>query len=200
MKKKFTLLFILLTLIYIFSLGNIRAKEKYEITNNFKNTEYELLNKVINTSLNKFINEFKKSACDDLDYYLHITHDKYEYKDYISYVFYIESYSGGAHPNHNIWTVVYDKKNNCIVSIDTLIQSSPSILNKFSKMSRNHLLYNKNIVDTNMMLEGTKPIKDNFSRFVFSKDGIILFFEYYQVAPYSSGEFKVVIPYKSIGL
>ena len=82
--------------------------------------------------------------------------------------------------------------------IDYLIEKNPNILEKFSKGSRNKLLYNKNIIDTNIMLEGTKPTKENFSNFVLSNDGIILFFKYYQVAPYSQGEFKVTIPYNSI--
>ena len=46
-----------------------------------------------------------------------------------------------------------------------------------------------------MMYEGTKPIKDNFKNFVFTKDGILLLFNYYQVAPYSQGEFQIIVPY-----
>ena len=198
MKKKILLIFIFILLITIFSLTSIKAKQNYEISNDYKDTEYKILNKEINENLNKFIGEFKNSIYDNLNYYLNITHETYEYKNYLSYVFFIEYYTGGAHPNHKIWTVIYDKNNNTIVHINTLIEKNPNILNKFSRISRNRLLYNKNIVDTNMMLEGTKPIKENFSNFAFSKDGIVIFFEYYQVAPYSSGEFKVIIPYDSI--
>ena len=198
MKKKILLIFIFILLITIFSLTSIKAKQNYEISNDFKDTEYKILNKEINENLNKFIGEFKNSIYDNLNYYLNITHETSEYKNYLSYVFFIEYYTGGAHPNHKIWTVIYDKNNNTIVDINTLIEKNPNILNKVSRIIRNRLLYNKNIVDTNMMLEGTKPIKENFSNFAFSKDGIIIFFEYYQVAPYSSGEFKVIIPYDSI--
>ena len=49
-----------------------------------------------------------------------------------------------------------------------------------------------------MLLEGTSPKEENFKNFAFSKDGLILFFEQYQVAPYSEGSFRVVIPYDKI--
>ena len=179
MKKKLLLLIILL--ITIFSFNSIIAKQKYEIKNTFKDTNYKVLNDEIHKNLNMFIDEFKKEIDDCNDsYYINITYNIYEYNNYLSYVFYIESYIGGAHPNHKIWTIIYDKDSDSIINIDTL--------------------FNKYIVDTNMMLEGTKPIKENFSNFVFTEDGILILFEYYQIAPYASGEFKVIIPYNSIVL
>ena len=201
MKKKILLIFIFIIIIILFSRNNIVAKENYDISINFSNTEYEILNKEINKSLETYIDIFKQSMVDiDKTYTLNINHSIYEYKNYISYVFYAESYTGGAHPSHDIWTITYDKYLNKIVDIDTLINKNSNILNIFSKISREKLLYDKRIVDTNMMLEGTKPIKNNFSNFAFSKDGLILFFEYYQVAPYSSGDFKVTIPYSDIDI
>ena len=180
----------------LFLRNTIMAKNQYEINIDFNNTKYKLLNEKINRKLDSIIKDFKKYIPDiNQTYTLEITHEYYEYKDYLSYVFFIESYTGGAHPNHKIWTITYDKNSNSIIDIDYLICKEPNILNIFSRSSRNKLFYNKNIVDTNMMLEGTKPSIDNFSNFAFSKDGIILFFEYYQIAPYSSGEFKVTIPY-----
>ena len=71
-----------------------------------------------------------------------------------------------------------------------------SILNIFSKISRNELMHNKDIVDISMLMEGTMPNILNYSNFVFSNDGIIIYFSYYQVAPYSSGMFEVLINYK----
>lgn len=49
-----------------------------------------------------------------------------------------------------------------------------------------------------MFFEGTRPKKENFINFAFTKDGILLFYPYYQIAPYSEGEFNVIIPYDNI--
>ena len=93
---------------------------------------------------------------------------------------------------------MFNRDTNDIIGLDYLISKNRNILNIFSTISRNELMYDKGIVDTSMMMEGTRPMKENFSRYVFSNDGIILFFPQYQVAPYSSGQFTVTLPYKSI--
>ena len=199
MKRKLLLIFILILGIVIFNKYDIKAQNEDDISIYFTNTNYELLNKEISKNLEIYINDFKNEITDiNKTYTLNIRHDTYEYQNYISYVFYMEYYVGGAHPNHKIWTINYDKVNNKIINIDDLEEKYPNILNILSKISREKLLHTKNIVDTNMMLEGSKPIKENFANFAFSKDGLILFFNYYQVAPYSSGEFKIVIPYDEI--
>ena len=59
------------------------------------------------------------------------------------------------------------------------------------------LMYDNKVEDINMLLEGTIPIINNFKNFVFS-DNIIIFFEEYQIAPYSSGIISLDIPYYMI--
>ena len=71
-------------------------------------------------------------------------------------------------------------------------------MNILSKISREKLIYNKNITDTKMMYDGTYPSYDNFTNFVFTKDGLLFFFKWYQVAPYSSGKFEILISYNDI--
>lgn len=51
-----------------------------------------------------------------------------------------------------------------------------------------------------MIEDGTKPINNNFKNFAFSEDGLIIFFEQYQVAPYSFGNFEVIIPYSKLSM
>ena len=222
MKFKFLIIiFLTLFLIYMYKINNksiyIASKVSKEVNkidirlNNHKilifypSTEYELLNTKINNKIEHIINDFKNNINNVKEqlnqfYTLNVNYEKYSYKHFKSYVFHIDTYTGGAHPNHTIWTITYDTSLNKIIDINTLIQIKPNILNIFSKISRNKLLYNEKIIDTNMMLEGITPKIENFSNFAFSKNGIILFFEYYQVAPYSSGEFNIIIPYESINL
>jgi len=182
---------------------DISDYHKYKILTYYPQTEFDTLNDNISKKINDYINDFKeeiKYVDVQLNQYytLNIFYNTYEYENYISYILYIEYYTGGAHPNHEIYTVVYDKSQNKIIDINDLIKLNPDTLNIFSSISRKDLLQNKNIVNSSMMIDGTVPNIENFSNFVFSKDGIIIFFNYYQVAPYSSGQFEVTIPYKEI--
>ena len=105
---------------------------------------------------------------------------------------------GGAHPSHRIYTVVYNKDTNKIIAIDDLIKENTNTLEIFKEESRNILKNNKRIRIASMLYEGTTSKKENFNNFVFSEYGIILFFPQYQVAPYSEGEFNILIPYDKI--
>lgn len=209
--KKF---FIILGIVFIFGISflirkhfmineNVLKEQDYELKIDIPDTNYEKLNSIINNKIKEYILEFKSNITTEVlefnSYYsLIIYYKEYNYNNYLSYAFFVEYFTGGAHPNHDIWTVVFNKDTNDIIGLDYLISKNRNILNIFSTISRNELMYDKGIVDTSMMMEGTRPTKENFSRYVFSNDGIILFFPQYQVAPYSSGQFTVTLPYKSI--
>ena len=215
MKLKYLIiLFLIINLFFCIYIINVKAisNNEYKIeekNNNYKiiayypKTDYPKLNNVINDKIYEYIKEFKENV-NSSDYPINqyysliILYDCYEYDNYISYIFRIEDYTGGAHPNHRIYTVVYDIKNNVIITIDDLINKNQNILNIFSENSREILKSNDKITSSTMLYEGTKPKKENFTNFVFSKNGIILFFPQYQVAPYSQGEFNVVLDYKKI--
>ena len=176
-------------------------RKNYKIQIYYPITEYKKLNNTITKQITSYLKEFKnniKLSNIPINQYYHliILFEKYEYKNYISFVFRIEDFTGGAHPNHRIYTIVYDTKENKIINIDDLINKNKNTLEILSKFSRNELKGNKKITDFSMLYEGTKKEKENFTNFVFSKEGLIIFFPQYQVAPYSQGEFNVIIPYK----
>ena len=127
-----------------------------------------------------------------------ILYEKYEYSNYLSFIFRIEDFTGGAHPNHRIKTIVYNKETNELENIDNLIKKNKNFLNTISTISRDELKTNSRITNLSMLYEGTKPTQENFSNFVYSKYGLIFFFAQYQVAPYSQGEFNVTIPYSKL--
>lgn len=215
MKLKYLIiLFLIINLIFCIYIINVKAisnneykieekNNKYKIITYYPKTDYPKLNNVINDKIYEYIKKFKENV-NSSDYPINqyysliILYDCYEYDNYISYIFRIEDYTGGAHPNHRIYTVVYDIKNNVIITIDDLINKNQNILNIFSENSREILKSNDKITSSTMLYEGTKPKKENFTNFIFSKNGIILFFQEYQVAPYSQGEFNVVLDYKKI--
>lgn len=193
-------------LIIIVSLHFILTKEQAKYVNdefvletkisiNIPNTRYVKVNEMINKKINKIKKDFEKNITNN-NFTLAIDCKEYKYYNYISYAFFIETYLGGAHPSHDLFTIVYDTENNKIIDINTLITYNSKTLKVFSAYSRANLIYNSKI-DMHMLLEGTTAKIDNFTNFVFDKN-IILFFKEYQIAPYSSGIITLDVPYYMI--
>jgi hypothetical protein len=183
-----------------------RIIEKYKNSNievYYPVTKYELLNKEINSIIDTKISKFKENVKDDIKYSILINYDVYRYENYIGFVFNtLEDYAG-AHPNSYIFTVNYNIKNNSVINIDTLVNQNNNILNLMSKYTYTNLSNSSKMKEINMpsmLINGTKPTKNNFKNFVYTKYGIIIFFEKYQVAPYAYGEFCITIPYEEINL
>ena len=179
------------------------SKKQYKIKAYYPDIKYPLLDKVITDKINKYIDEFKDNVIDvpvkqNQYYTFYLLYDMYSYQDFISYVFSIETYTGGAHPNHDIFTVTYDKSIDKIVTIADLVETNPNFLDTASNTAREELINNPGLVDINMLNSGTTAEVDNFSRFAFSSDGIVFFFTQYQIAPYSSGTFEITVPYSKI--
>jgi len=178
-----------------------KNNEKYRNSNievYYPITKYEVLNNEIKTILDTKIFKFKENIKDNIEYSMLINFDMYKYNNYISFVFHVLEDYAGAHPNTYIFTVNYNIKDNTIININTLVNKNNNILNLMSKYAYKNLLNNDKIKVINllyMLKNGTKPIKTNFENFAFEKNGIIVFFEKYQVAPFAYGEFCITIPY-----
>ena len=166
----------------------VYPRTKYAVVN------FDIYNK-LTTFLFEFMNAAKQPIQENFVYTFDVSYDDYSYQKYESFIFFVSMYTGGAHPIYQIFSVVYDTEKNELVTIDSLVKENPSILMMLSNESRNLLSKNAHIVDTEMLLEGTKPVSKNFSSFVFTPSGLKVYFPPYQVAPYSSGSFQIVIPY-----
>lgn len=181
---------------------------RYKIKIYYPYTSHELLNSSIeeklNTEINTLIEITKKNVISPNQYYtIDVIYDYYNYNNYISYVFYISTYTGGNHPNNNIWSITYDIGNDKIITIHNLVNKYPNILDKLSIETRNALKKDKKFekdkdIINSMMIDGTKPNKKNFKNFAFSSEVFTVFFEQYQIAPYSYGNFEVTIPYNEL--
>lgn len=186
--------------------SNISENHKFKIDVYYPVSNYPILNKAVMKIVNNHLNLFKQSTHDkniqpNQYYTLNILYNTYDYSNYLSYIFRISEYTGGAHPNNIVATISYNKDNDQIITINDLVKDNESLLDVLSTESRKILENNpifKDKVVQGMMLDGTKPKLENFKNFVFSKDGLIIFFEQYQIAPYSYGEFNVIIPYSKI--
>ncbi len=205
--KKILLLTIIILTIIIFIIVYPKNNQEKIIYNNKTDIEinvkyplykYNKLNKKINTIINYYLK-------DNIDnyYFLYIDYKEYKYKEYISLVFNISYFTGGAHPTYETKTINYNIKNNNFITIDNLINKDKNILNKLSTYSReyfnNNNLFKEKIVN-DMMLEGTTGAKENYQRFNLSNDGLIIYFERYQIAPYYYGDYSITIPYQYLEL
>ncbi len=172
---------------------------KNDLRITFPSSNFLKLDKEIKSYIDKSIEEFMNDIQgneQNFPYSLYIYYDEYRTKEYRSYVFYKSLFTGGAHPRNTIFTINYNTKTNTIVDINNLINDYPNLLNTFSYQSRMQLKNTKQFHDpriSKMLIEGTKPSKENFKNFIFSENGIILFFQQYQIAPYYMGQFKTII-------
>ncbi|MBP3634919.1 MAG: DUF3298 domain-containing protein [Bacilli bacterium] len=180
----------------------------YMIDANYDVTGYIALDKKVNGIINKYINDFvynlpPYSVEPNVIYYFNLNNEKYEYKKYLSYVYKIEEYTGGAHPSHYIFTVIYDKKNNKIISIIDFIKYDKMLLKKLSKLSRVELInnYDFDLPDDNLksiFYDGTEGILKNYKNILPTESGLLIIFERYQIAPYYMGEFSIILPYDKL--
>ncbi len=173
-------------------------EEKVKIS--YPRTDYYLLNECIAQKLNQVMKDFieygKIIIKQDLNYTLDIMDEKKCYQDIISYIFYLTIYTGGAHPNNLVYTVNYDRRSNKIITINDLIKNK-KILNSVCIESREQLktLINNDKNSIDMMLAGTTQNKSNFENFSFGETGITIYFQPYQIAPSTSGIYKIILPY-----
>ena len=99
---------------------------------------------------------------------------------------------------------VYDYKADKLLSTDDLFLPGADYLPTLSRLAREDLRaqaqegdmgfnYNESMVE-----DGTLPRKENFSLMLPLKDGLMVYFAEYQVAPYAAGPQQVVIPYSKL--
>ena len=183
----------------------MEENEKISIRAYFPETKYPKCNEIIQNYINSEIKFFKNESehfdGENEKCTFDVTFDSYEYGKYISIVLNITYFTGGAHPNEIIKSVCFDTKNNLEVTIDDLVKNNNHILGKLSSITYDVLKNEERIKEygnEEMLKDGTKPLNASFSNFAFSKNGMIIFFNRYQVAPYVAGTFKVNISYEQL--
>lgn len=178
--------------------------DRYEIQAFYPETKNQKLDEVLKNKVLEYIGQFKRDIeSNPKKSTLIIKFDPYEYGDYISFLFSYFVDTGGAHPNTYLSTETYNLKTNESVNIQDIMNKNKNFLKFISDFSYDKLKEDPKIqenINLDMLKEGTLPKKENFINFVFSNEGLKFFFQKYQVAPYSSGEFYVIVPYDKINL
>lgn len=187
----------------------IEKADIYEVKIYYPLTNYEKLNEKIKNQIEEYLKNFKSAVSgytkEELtsNLFFDITFNTYEYENYISVVLNITENVGGAHPEETVIAFNYDIKNDEIITIDNLIMKNEKILEILSNYSKQNLKNEERIKkysNEEFLNSGTSQNKENFSNFSFTKNGLVIYFNKYQVAPYVAGTFKIEIPYDIVNL
>lgn len=117
---------------------------------------------------------------------------KFQNKQALSLLFSISSYSrGAAHPANQVKSLNF--LNGLVVNLDQLFKPNSDYLAKIAKWSRESMM-KKKISDVDWVTKGTQPNAENYKNWFFTKNGLAIVFDTYQVAAYVYGPQTVEIP------
>lgn len=170
--------------------------------------EYDVLNDEVQELVsyaNSVITEFRKINADESleeNFFVFLDFDMLKVtNDYISVVFLVHTYFGGAHPNTELYTVNYNYKTDKIVNIEDILNSKNSnwlkLLSEYciKTLDKRNQEDDDFSSDLDWIKSGAGENVENFSAFQVEKDGVVIFFQHYQVGPYSSGMPNVKVPF-----
>jgi len=116
----------------------------------------------------------------------------------IQYQFDHYAFLGGAHPNSFRSYYIFDAKTGQEKNIKLFVSDTLALLNKVEKAFRKL----ENIADTTN-LEGAGYFLSNHKFFLpanyaFTKEGVFLYYNPYEIAAYARGDISFTIPYKEL--
>lgn len=116
----------------------------------------------------------------------------FQTKKAISILFNISTYNrGAAHPNNTIKT--FNFVNGQSVHLSDLFVNDRPYLGKISSFCQKNLL-DKKVSDSDWVMKGTAARQENYKNWHFTKQGIAIIFDTYQVAAYVNGPQTVTVP------
>ena len=178
--------------------------------------EIKQTNESLKKLMDEKIAEFEKDAVDSTNAELDIPKEVHstvtgspsieeQNERYVSIFVGMEWYlRGAAHPFHTIDTYVYDYQNKKLVTVPDLFKQGVDYVVVLSTLSKEDLKAQlkqgdaEYVYNEEMVREGAAPTKENFSKVLPTKDGLVIYFDEYQVAPYAAGPQQVVIPYAKL--
>jgi hypothetical protein len=122
-------------------------------------------------------------------------------EQYVSFLFSIYYFAGGAHGNDVLDTFNYDVAEQRELYIGDLLGHSKDALQKISQISAKDILgqlasqgWKEDEGLKQMVAEGAKPTVSNYKEFTFDDYNLTIYFQRYQVAPGAAGTVRVKIP------
>lgn len=112
----------------------------------------------------------------------------------VSIIWDVWNFTGGAHGNLDIVTFVYDLRAGRALDLQDLFADEEGALNLLSRLSGEKLKESLgDMADEAMIKNGTTPDLDNFACVVPTPEGVRVYFQPYQVAPWAAGPQEVNI-------
>ncbi len=169
-----------------------------------KDSDFETkFNSEIEEKIKKFVNEVKETAREDHDNGVqHVPYEayvsvgvRYEGNDFLSFVVYYYQFTGGAHGITFFETYNIDIKNSKVLKLYDIIKKEAEDAIKLNILKQIEKNATDFFPDAPMII-----LKDDiFSReFTISKDGLIIMYPHYELAPYVLGMPEFVIPWNVI--
>jgi hypothetical protein len=175
-------------------------------------------NRTVKALAEKSVNDFKrlmikettgedlKQLTADSGYYTDLGYSvQYADDDVISLLFVEDSFSGGAHPNHNFFALVYDLKNGRELKLADLFKRSAKYLDTISAYCIKDLQSRKSPetgensgLAQDIWLDGALPKTDNYKSWNITRKGLVFTFDPYQVGSYVDGPQFVSVPYANL--
>ena len=110
----------------------------------------------------------------------------------LSVVWNVWSYTGGAHGNLDIVTFLFDRESGAVLEFQDIFEDMEEALRIVSQYTLKQLAASPDS-DLAKIKDGTAPDLDNFASFALTPDGIRVYFQPYQVGPWSDGVKEVDI-------
>jgi hypothetical protein len=115
----------------------------------------------------------------------------YRGSDVISVALSFSEYTGGAHPNTNVFGVNVDLRTGKELTLDDAL----TLIGKnLQQVAAESLVQVKAVVGDSVFEEGAAARPENYTEFLINKDNVTFIFNAYQVAPYAAGTQQAVFP------
>lgn len=163
------------------------------ITIYFKSFVEEQINQFIDDT--SWAGEIESAASGNLS--LDITYKSVQSTTVHTYVFTVNSYTGGAHGLQFRKTFSFNKEGQ-LLTLSNLFSNGFDGLPTFAKAVQKELLKRPNS-DADWIVEGAAAKEENYRSFVVTDTGITVLFDPYQVAPWSDGAIDISIPANQMG-
>lgn len=171
-------------------------------------------NQLVKSSVEKEIAAFRKqilglSAADlktlpaGMNNYIDISYDvEYADNDLISISLLEGTFSGGAHPNYNYFTITYDLRTGRELKLSELFKPGARYIEAVSDYAIRDLKSRKDPesgeslgLAQDVFEDGAKPKAENYKNWNITRKGLMFTFDPYQVGPYAAGPQTVIVPY-----
>jgi hypothetical protein len=178
-----------------------------EITASYPKTESETINGYFNTFVGDHIKQFIEDTswagelqnAESGALMLDISYKSVQATTAHTYIFTVNSYTGGAHGMQFRKTFSFNAEGR-LLTIGSLFTSGISDLPAFAKIVQKELL-KRDGAQADWIADGADGKEDNYQSFIITDSGVTVLFDPYQIAPWSDGAIDIAIPtasFKSI--